>query len=88
MKITVDLPDYDGNGLDVIWENESYYTLDVYESTVVFSANKQALISFAKQMLYMAYNDLPIGSHIHFDEFFTKLHNLNYEFIIEKYISD
>ena len=53
MKITVDLPDYDGNGLDVIWENESYYTLDVYESTVVFSANKQALISFEKQMLYI-----------------------------------
>ena len=53
MKITVDLPDYDGNGLDVIWENESYYTLDVYESTVVFSANKQALISFAKQMSFL-----------------------------------
>ena len=34
-------------------------------------------------MLYMAYNDLITGSHIHYDNFFTKV-NCDYELVIEK----
>lgn len=84
MRITVNLPDYDGNGLDVIWEDESNYILDVNEHDIIISANKHGLISLAKQMLYMAYNDLPTGSHVHYDEFFTKMPTSNYELIIQK----
>ena len=84
MKIAVDLPNYDGNGLDVIWEEGSKYTISIGKGNVVITANKSGLISIAKQMLYMAYNDLPIGSHVHYDSFFTKISPDNIELIIEK----
>lgn len=84
MKIVVDIPNYDGSGLDVIWENGSKYMLNIEGDHVVISANRGGLISIAKQMLYMAYNDLPAGSHIHYDSFFTKRNETNIELVIEK----
>lgn len=83
MKITLDIPDYDGDSLDIIWENDSKYAINIADNNVVISANKGALVSIAKQMLYMAYSDLPEGSHIHYDSFFTKM-NEKYELVIEK----
>lgn len=69
MNINLDIPNYDGNALDVIWGKNAHYSIHTYENHVVLSANKDGLISLAKQMLYMAYNDLPYGSHVHFDSF-------------------
>ncbi len=71
MKINVSIPDYDGNALDVIWAPEARYSVRAEDAQVVLKANQAGLISLAKQMLYMAYNDLPGGSHVHLDEFFT-----------------
>lgn len=82
MKLVIDLPDYDGNALDVIWKNEAKYMVHGNGTFVNIEANKEGLITFAKQMLYLAYNDLPCGSHIHFDEFFTKIPE--YELVISK----
>ena len=84
MQIKLSIPDYDGNALDVIWEENSNYSLSVEENGVVLRANKQGLISLAKQMIYMAYNNLPTGSHVHYDSFFTKLNNEGVELVIEK----
>ena len=83
MKITLDIPDYDGDSVDVVWENGSKYAINIVDNNVVISANKGALVSMAKQMLYMAYNDIPEGSHVHYDSFFTKI-NEEYELVIEK----
>lgn len=71
MKITLDIPEYDGNALDVIWENRAKYDLMTFGNEVVLKANKEALISFAKQMLYFAHNDMHQGSHVHYGSFFT-----------------
>lgn len=84
MKIEFQIPDYDNDSLDVIWEDAAEYTIDINDNEIVLKANSKALLSFAKQMLYLAYQNLPTGSHIHYDEFFTKLQNLKYDFIIEK----
>ena len=84
MIIKVDLPEYDDeNGLDVFWEKNGKFKIDVSMEEVVLSANTEGLISFAKQMLYLAYNQLPQGSHIHYDSFFTGC-NPEFCFIIEK----
>ena len=85
-KINIDIPDYDGNGLDVIWEAEAKYSISVNDNSVVVLANKIGLISLAKQMLYMAYNELPKGSHVHFDSFFTQSNDNDFELVIEKEI--
>lgn len=46
MRITVDVPDYDGNSLDVIWDREGKYNICVDGNSIVLSANREALISF------------------------------------------
>lgn len=84
MQITVDIPNYDGNGLDVIWETDSKYAISIKNNNVVISANKSGLVSLAKQMLYMAYNNLPRGSHVHYDSFFTGINDNDFQLIIEK----
>ena len=72
MKVNIDIPDYDGAGIDVIWEEGSKYTLKMFENEAVLLANRNALISLAKQMLYLAYNDFECrGTHVHLDDFFT-----------------
>lgn len=84
MKINIELPDYDGNAVDVIWGENAKYNLKICDNTVILSANKEGLISLAKQMLYFAHNDLMKGDHVHLDGFFTKMDNIEYELIIEK----
>ena len=83
MKVALDIPEYDGNALDVIWNDNARYTLDVDYDSVILSANREGLISLAKQMIYFAYNELPEGSHIHFDSFFTKT-DQTFHLVVEK----
>ena len=68
MQITVDVPLYDGEGVDVIWENGSRLTISITEGSAIINANKAGLLSLAKQMLYLATNDIPNGSHVHYDK--------------------
>ena len=83
MKITVELPDYDGDAVDVIWEEGARISIHTDESSVTVRANAGGLLSLGRQMLYLARNDLPDGAHIHYDDFFTG-QQLPYELIIEK----
>ncbi len=58
MNIHITIPDYDGQGTDVIWENGAKYDIKVFEEEnekmVLIRANKQGMISLAKQMIYFA----------------------------------
>ena len=83
MKIELEIPDYDGVGTDVIWEDGADYSLAVCEDSVVLRANRSGMLSFAKQLLYFACSDLPQGAHVHYDEFFTG-HVHDYELILEE----
>ena len=83
MNIKLELPDYDGEAIDVIWEKNGKFDVDVSDDEVLIKANNAGLISFAKQMLYLAYNNVGDGSHIHFDVFFTQCRP-KYGLIIEK----
>lgn len=83
MKIEIDLPDYDGIGVDVIWEENADYTLDVFDDEVVLKANREGLLSLGKEMIYFAENNLQEGSHIHYDSFFTGK-DRDYALILEK----
>lgn len=84
MRITIDIPDYDNNSIDVIWDKNGEYNLFIGQKEIYLSANREALISFAKQFLYLATNDIDAGTHIHFDSFFTNGTRRDYDFVIEK----
>lgn len=84
MKINIDIPDYDGNAIDVVWERKSDYKVEMNGREVIIAANDEGLVSLAKQMLYMACNNIPAGSHVHYDNFFTRNDTGKYELVIEK----
>ena len=84
MRIEIEIPEYDYSGVDVFWEKNAKYNISCYDDEVVLAANKEGLISLAKQMLYFAYNDLPKGSHVHFDSFFTGQSDIEHELVLCK----
>jgi hypothetical protein len=79
----IDIPSYDGDSVDDFWEHSGKISVDVQRDDVILSANKTAMVSFAKQLLYFANNDLPNGSHVHFDSFFCQGIQGKYGFILE-----
>ena len=83
MKITLELPDYDGRATDVIWEEDASVRLDAGHGEVVLSANRAGLTALAKQMLYLADESLPAGSHVHYDDLLLD-EGSNRALIIEK----
>lgn len=82
MKILIDIPKYDEDGIDVFWEEGADYKIIVGQESVIISANRNAMKSLAKQMLYFVQNDLPDGSHVHFDSFFTGRNHV-YDLVLE-----
>lgn len=84
MIVNIEIPDYEYDGLDVIWEDNAHYKLFIYKQSVHLVANTEGLMSLAKQMIYLAVNDVPEGSHVHFDKFFTKMNDLPIEFVVAK----
>ncbi len=71
MQITVSIPDYE-DGIKVFWTDNASLMISVDGNEVELSANREAMLCMAKQLLYMAYNELPPGSHVHLDSFFCK----------------
>lgn len=82
MHIDINIPDFDGNWIDVIWEKGAKVELNCDDDSILIRANSNGLISLAKQMIYLATNNVARGSHVHYDDFFFG--NVPYELIIEK----
>jgi len=69
MEIKVEIPQYDKNsGLSTHWEYG--FEINVKESNdgLVVLANKAGLISLAIQLLTLAQEGVPRGSHFHYDD--------------------
>ena len=82
MKIELDIPDFDGNAIDIIWNECAIVEPYCVDDQIVIKANSEGLISLAKQMVYLAINQVGKGSHVHLDSFF--LGKNNFELVIEK----
>ncbi|WP_217266746.1 Imm32 family immunity protein [Paenibacillus tianmuensis] len=79
----IDIPEYDpAKGLKVVWENNFKIRAINKGDDFVIEANKEGLVSLAKQMLSIAYNDLFSGFHIHYEEL-TCLEKGSASFVIE-----
>ena len=69
MNLEINLPVYSEElGLQSSWEPGFEIAVKVTQSEAVISANKQGLISLAKQLLILAQDEVPKGSHFHLDE--------------------
>ena len=67
--------------MNISWENGSIITVKVVNEEVVISANKEGLLSFAKQLSQLAMQDQ--GSHIHYDKY-NSLEEGSIDLIVEK----
>lgn len=85
MKVILEIPSYDpDNGIEVLWKDSGRMQIYVSSDGVHICANPDALMSLARQMIYFAKNSLPEGSHVHFDDFFCKGLEGEYELILSK----
>ena len=84
MNLEINLPVYSEElGLQSSWEPGFEIAVKVTQSEAVISANKQGLISLAKQLLILAQDEVPKGSHFHLDETNT-LEQESISLILEK----
>lgn len=69
MKITVEIPEYSGEGFRHEWEDGVEIETKIMDGEIVISANKAGLISLAKQLLTLAQDSVPVHHHFHLDEY-------------------
>ena len=67
--------------MNIEWEDGFTIKVKVEENTVVISANKEGLLSLARQLTDLA--DAEFGNHIHYDEY-NSLEEDSSEMIIER----
>lgn len=84
MTIEIDIPDYkDETGIAYKWEIGFYVQVCFLDGVVLIKANKSGLVSLANHMLSLSQDDVPLESHMHFDEI-NSLEDGSVELIIEK----
>ena len=83
MEIKLTIPEYPAKGLEYEWENGFEIKTGISGGEIMISANKAGLISLAKQMLTLAQDTVPVGYHMHFDEY-NSLAEESVGLIIEK----
>jgi hypothetical protein len=83
-QIKLEIPKYSPiYGVWPLWENDAIVHVHIdQEREVVLQANKEGLISLARQLLTLAQDEAPSGSHIHYDE--NSLEGDSCELIIDK----
>ena len=84
MDIKIEVPAYTaGKGIEYKWEN-GFEIEAKYENGVInIVANKEGLISLANHLLNLAQAEVPVGHHLHFDEY-SSLEGNSLELIIQK----
>jgi len=83
MEIKLTIPEYSDQGLKTEWEHGFEIKTGISNGEILISANKAGLISLAKQLLSLAQDDVPLGYHMHYDEY-SSLEETSVELIIEK----
>jgi hypothetical protein len=69
MEIKLDIPEYQvSEGLSHYWSPGFEISVVEVNGEVVIKSNKAGLLSLAVQLLSLAQDDVPSGSHYHYDE--------------------
>ena len=80
----MNIPEYSvESGLQTEWELGFDIETKTNDGTISIIANKAGLISLAKQLLTLAQENVPVGRHLHFDEY-NSLEEGSIELVIQK----
>ncbi len=84
MEVKLEIPKYSiETGFKSEWEFGFEIEIKSIEGAINLIANKEGLISLAKQLLTLAEDEVPRGYHLHFDEN-NSLEEGSLELIIKK----
>ncbi len=84
MQVTLYIPEYSiKSGLKVDWEHGFDINVNLTDGIAIISANKEGLVSLAKQLLALAQEEVPVGCHLHLDEY-NALREGSCELIIQR----
>lgn len=84
MEIKIEVPDYNpAIGFKYFWEKNFKIKIKYENDAVVLAANKEGLISLANHLLNLAQEKVPLGCHLHLDQY-NSLEDDSIELIIEK----
>lgn len=72
-KLTVEVPEYETNGgLLTSFESDFQVKVEVMsDNSVVIKGNSTGLNALARHLLTLAQEDVPDGTHIHYDSFLS-----------------
>lgn len=80
----IEIAEYNSEeGFKFIWEDNFEIEVKYENQAIVIKANKQGLVSLAKQLLTLSQDGIPNGYHLHYDEH-NSLEVNSTELIIEK----
>ncbi|USG64971.1 hypothetical protein NDK47_23055 [Brevibacillus ruminantium] len=84
MEIKIQIPTYSrDNGIEFVWEDNFIIQADNNLNSLVIKANKEGLQSLAKHLLTLAQDEVPVDTHLHYDEF-NSLEEGSCEIVIQK----
>jgi hypothetical protein len=67
MTIELQISDYDPTGFIFDWEEDFEIKVEKEKNRIEIYANREGLISLAKQFLKLAQDSYPSGYHLHYD---------------------
>ena len=70
MKVILNINKYNPHsGIILNWEENYKIEINEEHGETVISANKEGLLSLANHFANLAQDDIPVGSHIHLDQY-------------------
>ena len=83
-KVTLNVPNYSPDtGVALNWEGNFTIKVSDINGSVSIEANTEGLISLANHLLNLSQSSVPIGTHLHLDEY-NSLEEGSLDLIIEK----
>ena len=81
--ITLDIPEFKDGRFKHSWEDNFKISVENNGEQIIIKANREGLISLAKQLLTLSEENVPEGMHFHLDEF-NSLEKGSVELVIER----
>ncbi|MBR0490515.1 MAG: hypothetical protein IJJ82_00515 [Clostridia bacterium] len=78
MEVILNINKYNSHsGIRLNWEENYKIEVSDNHGEIVISANKEGLLSLANHLVNLAQYDIPVGSHIHLDQYNSLEKGLN-----------
>lgn len=84
MEIQIKINDYNAkDGVKLNWKDNYKIEVDNNHGEIIISANEDGLLSLANHFMTLAQPNVPLGTHIHLDEY-NSLEEGSAEIVIQK----